>query len=381
MYSNKKIQPFISVVIPVKDGGNAFEKCLQGLKASDYKNYELIVVNDASSDDSEKVAIKYGARVFHTTDFPFKHKPDFPFQDSIGPAGARNIGVEHAKGKIIYFIDSDVVPKRDNLGRIANFFNENNDIDAVFGTYDDSPGCPSFISQYRNLLHSYIHQISLVEAETFWTGCGAIRKDIFLKIGGFDCKSFRRPSIEDIDIGYRLKDSGYRICLDKGLQVKHLKQWTFKSMLKTDVFQRGIPWSRLMLKRKYLPNDLNIQHHHRISGVIVLIVFSLIFFLIGYCSFDLVYSFVFREELLTNTTLFTTVLILIVALIANVILLNYRFYCFLFNQRGLRFAAQSIPLHLFYYLYSTATFIVLGADYYIPLIRKLRKQLGFITHT
>ncbi len=369
MYPEKRILPFISIVIPVKDGGNAFERCLQGVKASDYKDYELIVVNDSSSDDSARIALKYGARVFHTSDVPFKHKPDFPYQESMGPAGARNIGVMQAKGDIIYFIDGDVVPKRDNLERIAKLFTEQKDIAAVFGTYDDSPGCPNFISQYRNLLHSYIHQISLVDAETFWTGCGAIRKDIFLKIGGFDLESFRLPSIEDIDLGYRLKDSGYKICLDKGLQVKHLKQWTFKSMLKTDVFQRAIPWSRLMLKRKYLPNDLNLQYHHRISGVIVLLVFILISFLIGYYVCNLGYSVFFREKMLTDLTFIVTVLSLIVALIANVIFLNYRFYWFLFNRKGLIFSTQSIPLHFFYYLYSVATFIFFVADCHIPLVR------------
>ena len=97
----------------------------------------------------------------------------------MAPAGARNIGVQHAKGEIIYFIDGDVVPKKENLSRISKIFVENNDITAVFGTYDDSPGCPNFVSTYRNLLHSYIHQISLRDAETFWTGCGAITKRCF----------------------------------------------------------------------------------------------------------------------------------------------------------------------------------------------------------
>ncbi len=188
-------KPFISVVIPVKNGDRKFEQCLQGLRTSNYKNYELIVVNDASKDDSPRIATKYGARVLHSADFPFKHEPDFPFKDSMGPAGARNIGVKHANGEIIFFIDGDVVPKRDNLERIAKIFTENKDIAAVFGTYDNAPGCPNFISQYRNLLHSYVHQISLVEAETFWTGCGAIRKDVFLKMGGFDMKNFRLPSV------------------------------------------------------------------------------------------------------------------------------------------------------------------------------------------
>ena len=98
----------------------------KGLRTSNYKNYELIVVNDASKDDSLRIAMKYGARVLHSADFLFKYKHDFPFHDSIGPSGARNIGVKHARGEVIFFIDADVIPKKDSLNRIANFFTENN---------------------------------------------------------------------------------------------------------------------------------------------------------------------------------------------------------------------------------------------------------------
>ncbi len=373
-------KPYISVVIPVKDGGNAFEKCLRGLKTSDYNNYELIVVNDTSSDNSEKVAVNYGARVFHTADFPFKHKPDFPFQNNLGPAGARNIGVKHAKGEIIYFIDGDVVPKRDNLDRIAKLFTENKDIAAVFGTYDDSPGCTNLIGQYRNLLHSYIHQISSNEAETFWTGCGAIRKEVFTKLNGFDLKTFRLPSVEDIDLGYRLKDAGYRVYLDKKFQVKHLKEWTFKSMLKADVFQRAIPWSRIMFKRKRLPYDLNIQTHHRISGALTLITFALLSLLIGYYIFKAGHYIIFGAISSNDISIVVTVLSVALVLTANVIFLNYKFYWFLFQSKDFWFMVKCIPLHFFYYLYSTVTYAVFFTDHHVPLFRKIRKRLGFITH-
>lgn len=372
--------PYISVVIPVKNGGEKFEQCLQGLAASNYRDYELIVVNDASKDNTVEIALKYGARVLHSKDFPFKHKPDFPFQDSMGPAGARNIGVKHANGEIIFFIDGDVVPKSDNLDRLVKIFTENKDIDAVFGTYDDSPGCTNLIGQYRNLLHSYIHQISLNEAETFWTGCGAIRKEIFTKMQGFDLKSFRLPSVEDIDLGYRLKDAGHKIHLDKELQVKHLKEWTFKTMLKTDVFHRAIPWSRIMFRRKSLPNDLNIQTHHRMSGIIVLMLFFIITFLVGYCIFKIGYNLFVGEILYSSTFLIVYTLVLAVILTANVIVLNYKFYRYLFKQKGFWFMMKSIPLHFFYYLYSTVTFALFFLDYHIPLFRKVRKRLGFITH-
>ena len=121
------------------------------------------------------------------------------------------------------------------------------------------------ISQYRNLLHHFVHQNGNREASTFWAGCGAIRRSVFEKIGGFDEKRFRRPSIEDIELGYRLRQSGYRILLDKRLQGTHLKGWNLYSLIRTDISCRAMPWSRLILETKKLPDDLNLKLGQRVS--------------------------------------------------------------------------------------------------------------------
>ena len=70
-------------------------------------------------------------------------------------------------------------------------------------------------------------QNSNADANTFWAGCGAIRRSVFKDVGGFDEKKYKKPSIEDIDLGYRLSQKGYKIFLDKDIQVKHLKSWNF----------------------------------------------------------------------------------------------------------------------------------------------------------
>ena len=57
------------------------------------------------------------------------------------------------------------------------------------------------VSQYRNLLHHFVHQHGHAEASTFWAGCGAIRRAAFDAVGGFDAARFPRPSIEDIELG------------------------------------------------------------------------------------------------------------------------------------------------------------------------------------
>jgi GT2 family glycosyltransferase len=135
---------------------------------------------------------------------------------------------------------------------------------ALFGSYDDAPAATNFLSQYKNLFHHYVHQIANEEASTFWGACGAIRREVFLKLGGFD-ESYHQPCIEDIELGYRLKRAGYRIRLLKTLQVKHLKHWGVKSLLKTDFFQRALPWTELILRDRRLVNDLNLKTSSRVS--------------------------------------------------------------------------------------------------------------------
>lgn len=218
-------QPFISVIIPVYNVSKYLNQCLDALIASSYKSCEIIVVDDASTDDGAEISRKKGVTVHQ-----------LPHQS--GPAAARNYGAKKALGNILLFIDSDVLVQRETIARVVANFQENPDIVAVFGSYDDSPYASDFLSQFRNLFHHFIHQNSHREAKTFWTGCGAIYKEIFFQLKGFDEDWF---SIEDIELGHRIWKNGYRTMLDKELQVKHLKEWRWRNWLKTDIYYRAVP--------------------------------------------------------------------------------------------------------------------------------------------
>jgi glycosyltransferase involved in cell wall biosynthesis len=247
----------LSIVIPVYNGAHYLRACLKHLNASLTAPIECLVVDDGSTDESAAVAREFCATVISS-----------PHQ---GAAAARNLGARAAKGDILLFLDADVCVHPDTVWRTLWNFEADPDLDALIGSYDDAPGPEDFISQYRNLMHCFVHQNGRVEASTFWTGCGAIRRSVLLDHSGFD----PTHPIEDIELGYRLAQAKRKVILDKGLLVKHLKRWTFWNLLKTDVLVRGIPWTELILRDRRMPNDLNVQVNERISVALVFLLFGL----------------------------------------------------------------------------------------------------------
>jgi len=250
----------LSVIIPVYNGGAYLRACLKHLSESTFSGYECIVVDDGSTDDSVEVARSFSAKVLSTG-------------GRRGPAHARNLGAKTAEGDVLFFIDSDVCVASDTVARVAAHFREDPELAALMGSYDDSPKCKDFLSQYKNLMHCFVHQSGQQQASTFWSGCGAIRKHVFIEHSGFD-ESYGRPAIEDIELGFRLFRAKQKLLLDPDVQVKHLKAWSFFNLVKTDMMDRGIPWTELIMRDRRLPNDLNLQISQRISV-------ALMFLLVG----------------------------------------------------------------------------------------------------
>jgi glycosyltransferase involved in cell wall biosynthesis len=206
-------RPSLSVVVPVRNGGRTFERCLQRLRDSRLTDFELIVVDDGSTDDSAAIARKTGAIVVQNP------TPQ-------GPAAARNRGAQAATAPLVFFLDADVAVHPETLGRALARFDTDPGLSALFGSYDDAPAAPGLVSQYRNLLHHFVHQHGpfvgdVRPAHTFWTGCGTIRRDVFLEFGGFDPRLYPRPAIEDIELGYRLTRAGHRIILARDVLATH----------------------------------------------------------------------------------------------------------------------------------------------------------------
>ena len=310
----------ISVIIPFHNASAYLEPCLLALGSSEHGNCELILVNDGSTDSSAEIARRH-AQQFLT--FPSPH----------GPAYARNRGAEIASGSILFFIDADVLCHPDTLSKLAESFAADPDLAAVIGSYDDTPAAANFLSRYKNLTHHYVHQNASRDASTFWTGCGAIRRDVFLKLGGFD-ESYRKPSIEDIELGCRMRAQRYRIALRKDLVVTHAKRWTLRSLLRSDILDRALPWTILQLRYRRIVNDLNLSWTQRSAALLTFL--AVLFAAAG-----------FRYPVLLAGA---GAAFLVVATLNRS---QYRFY---YKHGGAWFCLCSVAMHWFYYLYSMAAF-------------------------
>jgi GT2 family glycosyltransferase len=284
----------LTVVIPATDAPATLERCLAALGRSS-EPHAVEVVTDP------------------------RH---------VGPAAARNAGVARTRGDVVVFVDADVEVHPDALTRLREALERDTGIDAVFGAYDDRPAAGALVSRFRNLLHHHVHTSSAGPATTFWAGLGAIRREAFDAVGGFDARRYPHPSIEDIELGMRLAAAGRRITLDPRVRGTHLKRWTLRSMLRTDLGSRGAPWVALRLERGGAgAGALNLSWRHRLAAGAAVVA---------------------AAGALTGRVRVTG--LALAAMVAP----NARFYVLLARRGGPRLALAGVPLALLHHLTAAA---------------------------
>jgi len=309
----------ISVIIPVFNSEKFIKRCLDAVFSSDYQDFEVIIIDDHSFDQSLMLAGSYPCEVIS-------------LEENIGAAGARNIGAQAARGEFLFFLDSDIVIERNTIGAIVKTFEEKPEISALFCSFQEKTHPCNFFSVYKNLVHHYTHQNSKSEAATFCGGFGAIKREIFHEMEGFDPK-YRY--LEDVEFGYRLHKSGHRILLNKKIQVTHCKNYSFMDLVKSDILNRAIPWTKIMLEQRIFKNDLNTKTRNIFSVILSFLILLSLPFLIPFPQFGWGLAL----------------------LIVTFIILNWHFYSFLMRVQGFRFLAKAVPMNWFSYLYSGAGLI------------------------
>lgn len=311
--------PVLSVIVPAYQAAGFLQDTLAALRASDPPGvaWELIVVDDGSIDQTAVVASRFAARVVRMAGPPG------------GPARARNAGAEHASGEWLLFVDADVRVRPGTLRAFWRSVESHPSVSAIFGTYDATPDAPGLVSRYRNLLHRRVHLGGAGPAETFWGGLGGVRTELFRRLGGFDTRRFPRPQIEDIELGYRLRDAGADILLDPSIEGTHLKRWRFGRMALTDFRDRALPWMRLLLEGRHRAASLNIAWGERLKVVVA-----------GAALAALALAVAGSQPALAWLSL---------GLAAVLGLANLPVYRWFAREQGELFALAALPLHLWYY--------------------------------
>lgn len=313
----------LSVIMPTIFWSGTFERCARrvlSLLDETTVNAEVVFVFDGSPPPTPAWLARPDVRIVKTG-------------TRSGPAVARNLAAESARGEILFFVDADVELAADTIDRVHAAFAADPDLVGLFGAYDDEPAAVGLASTFRNLLHHHTHVSNPGTAGTFWSGCGAMRTTAFLDVGGFDEK-YAYPSVEDIELGMRVAANGGKILLAPEVRCKHLKQWTLASMVVTDIVHRATPWTRLIMNSRELPATLNLDWRGRLSGI---------------CS-------VLLAACLAVAVFMPVALWAALACGLVVVTLNSGFYGLCARKRGVGFAVASFALHWTYFVYSSLTF-------------------------
>jgi glycosyltransferase involved in cell wall biosynthesis len=320
---NEPKPPTISAIMPVYNGRTYLELSLPPLAAMLARGelLEIVVADDGSTDGSGELCRAHGAQVVTTG-------------GRKGPAEARNVASKAARGEIVWFVDADVVAHDDIAHWLQRSFADPSVV-AVFGSYDDAPPWPAFASQYMNLRHHAVHHRSPGEAFSFWSGLGAVRREAFAGAGGYDAARYLVPSIEDIELGYRLRANGGRILLVPEMQGTHLKRWTLKGVIETDIQMRALPWAKLLIERPEIPLHLNVRASERAKALLGgLVVASLPAVLLG------------MEPWWTPLALF-----------ALACAVNRPLFAVFARRNGLGFALAALAFHQLHYVYAAAAYL------------------------
>ncbi|MGA1840871.1 MAG: glycosyltransferase [bacterium] len=325
----------VSVIIPVYNMEKTLGLTIKSILKSNYKNIEIVIVDDCSDDDSVKIAKSFSCRVVQ-------------LKKRIGAGPARNKGAEIADGKILLFIDADVFLLKNTIDEAIKSLTDHPEYSAVVGDYAESTVPKNFLSIYKNLFHNYYHQTSNKLTSTFFTACSAVRKDVFDKIGGFEDR--KGAKVEDIELGYKMFKEKHLIFLNSNMQVVHCKKYTFLNLIKSDLFYRAIPWTKLICKSKMFNNDLNTRYESILSVILVyLLIFCLLFgVFLSWKSMALLFC---------------------VLVFLSFFLININIFKFFLKRTDIIFSIRSFFMLMIYYFYCGIGFLIGTSSYLIDKLK------------
>ena len=246
----------ISIIIPVYNSSLTLKECLNAIFNSNFKNFEVIVVSDNSSDNSVSIAKQYQCKIIE-------------LPENKGPAFARNEGAKISKGDILLFVDSDVIIQKDALNYLSDKFFQD-EINAIQGIYSHEPTYKSIVTQYQMSYNCYyIWHKNKKYTASLSTCCFAIRKKIFLNLKGFNT-NIKRASVEDEEFGYSLIDKGYKILILRELNGEHRVDYNIRHFVKKKLHSYTDAMKGYHRNKTYVNKIKQTNYLEVLAGIVIL---------------------------------------------------------------------------------------------------------------
>jgi len=226
------MEQLISIIIPNHQGGSTIGNCLEAVFASRYRNFEVIVVDDCSRDNSIEVIQGFPCMLIR-------------LDTHSGAAQARNIGASHSHGDILFFTDADCIVQPDTLTLVSQSVTRAEPNVVIGGTYTCIPFDSSFYSLFQSVFVNYSETRETQHPDYIATHAMVIDARSFRKSGGFSEKFL--PILEDVDFSHRLRRAGYRLIMSPAIQVQHIFNFSLYLSLRNAII-KSMYWTMYSIK-------------------------------------------------------------------------------------------------------------------------------------
>ncbi len=262
------MEKFISVIIPNYNGSATIGKCLEAAFESSYGNFEVVVVDDCSCDNSTLIIKQFPCRLIE-------------FKTHGGAAKARNAGALHSKGEVFFFIDADCLLSVDTLFLANRAISEADPDTVIGGTYTPIPYEKDFFSTFQSVFIHYSEIKNTGNPDYIASHAMVISAETFRKSGGFN--EYFMPILEDVEFSHRLRRGGRRLVMEPGIRVRHIFNFTLKRSI-LNAYRKARYWTIYSLNNGDILTDSGTASRElKINGIVywACLLCSLLFVLTG----------------------------------------------------------------------------------------------------